>query len=514
MARKILFKIIIFVLGLSVSFLLSGCRRSSKENEQKILMEEIKKATIEVSNAADNSEAQMQQAKTNYMETQEIIAKALAAKSLKDKRPLIDEIQASAKMAEESADFARTSAEIALSKAGVAEKAYSSLTEDFGTLSDHSQVTEEIREVINEANKDALRADKFQVKANEYAHLAKKSEQNLENAITAVSEMAKADEITVEMENLVENAKQNVIQAQNSLEKLETAYKTGNMNEANRAYNKILELSGNTEKIIIDGEQDIKLIDDCLGNIDKKLNPINERHTEDNKSLLVEALDKMLDKTQKTGYLAESLNIELDQEFELMKEIRGNARELTGENFQVNRKSMPENPDRKYNSNISDVDLAEIPSMPVPPRIVSLPKGFFELEKIEEESSINEHVPTLNGNWEQVSGSTDADFLPGSYLTNKLTFKSRDVLEIRRSFGKEDAIVITWRLKYQLDKKNYELVIRSDGNQKLLKKSQSGLKGLGVEIEAARQSMPAILQYELLKDGRIIINDKIYKPIK
>jgi hypothetical protein len=509
-----LFKRTIFVIFFSMSMLLHGCRGCSKESEQKTLTEEINKVATEVSNATDNSEAQMQCAKTNYMETQNTIANALADNNFKNDPALINDIHASAKIAEESAYSAQSSAEIAMSKYKAAEKAYSSLIEDVEVPSEHSQSTKEIKDVVGKANKDALRADGFQIKAKEYAHLAGKSEQDYENAIAAVSEIVKTEKIVKDVGNLVENAKQNIIQAQNSLMKLETTYKIGNMDEANQAYREILELSRNTEKIMTDGEQNVKLINDYLGNIDKKLSSINAQHTEDNKSALADAMDKMSDKTQKTAYLAESLAIELDQQYELMNEIMGKTKGFSDGDFQKNKKNTLESSDRKDGSNTSNVYPIEIPSMPLPPKIVSLPKGFLDVENIVEDETINEHVATIKGSWLQVSGGNKADFLPGGYLTNVLTFKSRDILQIRRTFGKEEVIKIVWRLKYRQNKENTEFVIESDGKQELLKRSHRGIKELGVDVEAARQSIPATFQYELLKDGRIIINDKIYQPIK
>jgi len=119
----------------------------------------------------------------------------------------------------------------------------------------------------------------------------------------------------------------------------------------------------------------------------------------------------------------------------------------------------------------------------------------------------------IRGRWQQVDGGNRADFLPGGYVNSTLVFRYDGLVEVRRTFGKDEAIQQVWRIGYEWNKARSALTLGDDPKSRPPPESLKGFTVTGAAVEGAVQALPAALSCSRLDEGRIRIGDKTYAPV-
>ena len=121
----------------------------------------------------------------------------------------------------------------------------------------------------------------------------------------------------------------------------------------------------------------------------------------------------------------------------------------------------------------------------------------------------------VRGRWRQIEGSVGPDFLPGGYASSVWVFRYDGLLEVRRTFGKDEAFQQTWRVGYEWDKEKNILTLGSEPKRNPPPESLKGftLGDSDVTVQAASQSLPLTLPCVRIENGRLRIGDKVYEPV-
>lgn len=149
-----------------------------------------------------------------------------------------------------------------------------------------------------------------------------------------------------------------------------------------------------------------------------------------------------------------------------------------------------------------------IPSLPVSPKIVRNPIGGFELPDLPEEP-----IKESTGKWTQIEGGSGADFLPGNYSTSEFDFKVNGVLEVKRTFGINNEIILMWRVGYEFNDKKNALILGKNPKKKPLPSSLTGfsMAESNISAQAANISFPATIDFVQIDENRIKIGSKVYR---
>jgi hypothetical protein len=93
-------------------------------------------------------------------------------------------------------------------------------------------------------------------------------------------------------------------------------------------------------------------------------------------------------------------------------------------------------------------------------------------------------------------------------------FRYDGLLEVRRTFGKDEAFQQTWRVGYEWDKDKNVLTLGSEPKRCPPPESLKGftLGDADVTVQAASQPLPMALPCVRLQGGRLRIGDKVYEP--
>ncbi len=195
-------------------------------------------------------------------------------------------------------------------------------------------------------------------------------------------------------------------------------------------------------------------------------------------------------------------NAETRKNVRLAEEFIENAEEAVRAN-----KKSPGSLSLRKDSLKGDIDIREIPALPVLPKIIQVPKGTVGTLRTETK------LPPSNKDeiWEQVSSGSEADFLPGGYSASKLTFHANGILEVQRSFGKKSEVVIMWRLRYKWNKDRTEIAIGQDENQRIVPDSLKGftIEEFGISAQAAIRTLPTTLPYQRMENKQIHLGEKV-----
>lgn len=160
----------------------------------------------------------------------------------------------------------------------------------------------------------------------------------------------------------------------------------------------------------------------------------------------------------------------------------------------------------------SDLADAEIPELPKAPDSISLPEGAVTpSDKGNEEKEI-----AVVGRWRQVSGDTSPDFLPGGYSSSILAFRVDGMLEVTRTFGKQQLLKLTWCVGYTVDKEKRTISLGRDPNARPSGDSLKGfsLPSAGVRATDAQSKLPLNIRCKRLSQDRMQIGPKLYVPAK
>ena len=159
----------------------------------------------------------------------------------------------------------------------------------------------------------------------------------------------------------------------------------------------------------------------------------------------------------------------------------------------------------------SKVAPGQIPNLPPapPPTTRAKPEGIVRPP--------TEPPPPVEvrGRWRQVEGGSGPDFLPGGYLNSVWVFRYNGLLEVRRTFGKDESFQQTWRVGYEWDKDKNTLTVGSDAKRRPPPESLKGftLGDADVTVQAASQPLPMALPCVRREKGRLRIGDKVYEPV-
>ncbi|HUT59738.1 MAG TPA: hypothetical protein VNA25_17970, partial [Phycisphaerae bacterium] len=157
----------------------------------------------------------------------------------------------------------------------------------------------------------------------------------------------------------------------------------------------------------------------------------------------------------------------------------------------------------------STVAPNQIPHVPPPPAPVTRSKP----EGIVRPPELVQATVEIWGRWRQVEGGNRADFLPGGYVNSTLVFRYDGLVEVRRSFGKDEVIQQVWRIGYEWNKDRSTLTLGSDPKSRPPPESLKGFAVADATVEGAVRALPAALSCSRLDEGRIRIGDKVYAPI-
>lgn len=152
--------------------------------------------------------------------------------------------------------------------------------------------------------------------------------------------------------------------------------------------------------------------------------------------------------------------------------------------------------------------MDNIPSLPTPPKIVRNPGGGFEAPELPVEP-----VNDSTGIWIQTEGGNDADFLPGNYSINELDFKVNGVLYAKRTFGKNNEIILRWQVGYEFNDKKTKMILGKDPKKQPSSASLSGFSIVehDISVKAAVIPFPAVIDFKQIDEKRIKIGTKIYR---
>jgi len=162
----------------------------------------------------------------------------------------------------------------------------------------------------------------------------------------------------------------------------------------------------------------------------------------------------------------------------------------------------------------SILQLRDIPKPPPPPpkRLTpSRPRGVVAPQR-EPERQI-----TVFGQWREVKPAFEpgkADFLPGGYTSSLFTFRGDGVLEVRRTFGKDEALQQTWRIGYSWNEDKSVLILGKDPNRRPPASSMKGFQAGVAVVQPPEQTLPLTLRCLRNKDGSIRLGGKRYIPVK
>jgi len=227
----------------------------------------------------------------------------------------------------------------------------------------------------------------------------------------------------------------------------------------------------------------------------------------------ISQLRSVLDE-QQNSLLSESLeNIVSCQDY--VAEVHKNLQEIENISAQLNQNQQRKNngPDSNkvglsYRFGSTTADYGDINNIPSAPKISELPQGVFSFEH----SDVNE--PMELGMWKQIEGTHDADFLPGNYTDNIWTFRSDNTVEIKRTYGKEHKIRMTWVAKYIEHKDSQDFTILNDPNYQLESPlTNSDLREYGILLETPIQRLPTKIERKHLSDTRVVLSDRTFEKL-
>jgi hypothetical protein len=103
--------------------------------------------------------------------------------------------------------------------------------------------------------------------------------------------------------------------------------------------------------------------------------------------------------------------------------------------------------------------------------------------------------------------------MPGGYKTSTFIFRVDGILEVRRTFGNQGALVQTWRISYDWNEGRTEVLLGKDPK---LRPPAASLKGyvnkeLGIFMKAPTQRLPIILTRTDLPEDRLRLGKKTYR---
>jgi len=160
----------------------------------------------------------------------------------------------------------------------------------------------------------------------------------------------------------------------------------------------------------------------------------------------------------------------------------------------------------------SAIDPNEVPDLPSPPVAIarSRPKGIIRLPP-----KAPQRPADIAGRWRQVDAKNHPDFAPGGYVSSTLVFHHGGLLEVRRAFGRDGAMVQTWRVGYEWSKDKTKLTLGKDPKRRPPAESLKGFptaEGDG-SVQSATQPLPAVLPCVRLERGRIRLGEKVYSRV-
>jgi hypothetical protein len=93
-------------------------------------------------------------------------------------------------------------------------------------------------------------------------------------------------------------------------------------------------------------------------------------------------------------------------------------------------------------------------------------------------------------------------------------FRYDGLLEVHRTFGKDEAFQQTWRVGYEWDKDKSILTLGSEPKRRPPPESLKGftLGDADATVQAASQPLPLALPCVRLDKGWLRIGDKVYEP--
>ena len=155
------------------------------------------------------------------------------------------------------------------------------------------------------------------------------------------------------------------------------------------------------------------------------------------------------------------------------------------------------------------IDFSELPELPKMPSRRSRPKGIVAPTTKPATMSVG-----VVGRWRQVSGGTGPDFLPGGYRTSVIVFRADGVLEVRRTFDKDGAVSLLWRIGYEWNKDRTKLILGKAPTGRPLPASLKGfvIESAGIRAVTATQPLPVTLDLTRPKDKALRLGMKLYAP--
>lgn len=197
-----------------------------------------------------------------------------------------------------------------------------------------------------------------------------------------------------------------------------------------------------------------------------------------------------------------------------VNEVHDNLQEINKISVQLNQNKQQNNSSDSNKTGLSyrldskTVDYRDLNNLPSAPRISELPQGVFSFEH----SDTNE--PIELGMWKQTDGTHDADFLPGNYTDNTWTFRSDNTVEIKRTYGTERKIRLTWVVKYIEHKDSHDFTILNDPNYlPEIPFTNSDLQEYGILIKQPTQHLPIKIERKNLSNNRAILSNRAFEKI-
>ena len=155
----------------------------------------------------------------------------------------------------------------------------------------------------------------------------------------------------------------------------------------------------------------------------------------------------------------------------------------------------------------SQISSDQIPGLPTPPNIIRTPSGSFKAPELPAKDTNHS-----TGKWIQTEGGNGPDFLPGNYSISELDFKVNGLLEVKRTFGKNNEIVVQWRVGYEWNNEKSVLTLGKNSNKR---PSSSSLRSFSIsEFDISAKSavlpFPAIINVKRIDENQLQIGSKIY----
>ncbi len=163
---------------------------------------------------------------------------------------------------------------------------------------------------------------------------------------------------------------------------------------------------------------------------------------------------------------------------------------------------------RSMGAHKNKLKIQDIPSIPTPPATLELPKGVLAPKTDMSKISVS-----VMGRWKQIKGSNDADFYPGRYNENLLIFRADNILEVKRSFGKNKSLLLIWRISYRWNKDKKILLLGSDPKVKPPTGTLKGFSLGDIVVTGAKLAIPIKIHYRYLDNKTIQIGTKIYRKM-